>query len=123
MDRVFEMADTIAANAPLAVRATRHGVRRILTMPMDDGYELQEQLGKPLRRSNDAREARPRAIDLITDRRKGRIYTVGRLDEESEGFLSRLTERFEAEDSDVFRLEAYVERAASNRPFASRGHG
>lgn len=37
--------------------------------------------------TNEEREARPRAIDLITDPRKGRIYTVGRLDEESEGLL------------------------------------
>ena len=33
--------------------------------------------------TNDPREIRPRAIDLITDRKKGRIYTVGRLDEET----------------------------------------
>jgi len=37
--------------------------------------------------TNERREARPRAIDLITDPDKGRIYTVGRLDEESEGLI------------------------------------
>ncbi len=37
--------------------------------------------------TNDLREARPRAIDLVTDRRKGRIYTVGRLDEDTEGLV------------------------------------
>jgi len=37
--------------------------------------------------TNEARELRPRAIDLITDPRKGRIYTVGRLDEESKGLI------------------------------------
>lgn len=37
--------------------------------------------------TNDPRETRPRAIDLITDRKKGRIYTVGRLDEETEGLV------------------------------------
>lgn len=37
--------------------------------------------------TNEKRETRPRAIDLITDRAKGRIYTVGRLDEESKGLL------------------------------------
>jgi 23S rRNA pseudouridine2605 synthase len=37
--------------------------------------------------TNERRETRPRAIDLITDRAKGRIYTVGRLDEESKGLL------------------------------------
>ena len=28
-----------------------------------------------------------RAVDLVTDRRKGRIYTVGRLDEDTEGLV------------------------------------
>lgn len=37
--------------------------------------------------TSDPREARPRAIDLITDRKKGRIYTVGRLDEETVGLV------------------------------------
>jgi 23S rRNA pseudouridine2605 synthase len=37
--------------------------------------------------TNERREARPRAIDLVTDPDKGRIYTVGRLDEESEGLI------------------------------------
>jgi len=37
--------------------------------------------------TNDVREARPRAIDLITDKRKGRIFTVGRLDEDTEGLV------------------------------------
>ncbi|MBL8860502.1 MAG: rRNA pseudouridine synthase [Planctomycetes bacterium] len=37
--------------------------------------------------TNEARETRPRAVDLITDPFKGRIYTVGRLDEESKGLV------------------------------------
>jgi 23S rRNA pseudouridine2605 synthase len=37
--------------------------------------------------TNDRREARKRAIDLITDPDAGRIYTVGRLDEESTGLI------------------------------------
>lgn len=37
--------------------------------------------------TNEERETRPRAVDLITDQRKGRIFTVGRLDEESEGLI------------------------------------
>ncbi len=37
--------------------------------------------------TNEIRETRPRAIDLITDPKKGRIFTVGRLDEESKGLL------------------------------------
>lgn len=37
--------------------------------------------------TNEEREQRPRAVDMITDRDKGRIYTVGRLDEESKGLI------------------------------------
>lgn len=37
--------------------------------------------------TNEEREMRPRAVDLITDPRRGRIYTVGRLDEESKGLI------------------------------------
>ena len=37
--------------------------------------------------TNDQRESKPRAIDLITDRKKGRIYTVGRLDEDTVGLV------------------------------------
>jgi 23S rRNA pseudouridine2605 synthase len=37
--------------------------------------------------TSEARETRPRAVDLITDPTKGRIYTVGRLDEESKGLI------------------------------------
>ncbi|MFT5154498.1 MAG: 23S rRNA pseudouridine2605 synthase, partial [Planctomycetota bacterium] len=37
--------------------------------------------------TNERRETRPRAIDMITDRDKGRIYSVGRLDEDSRGLL------------------------------------
>jgi 23S rRNA pseudouridine2605 synthase len=37
--------------------------------------------------TNETREMRTRAIDLITDRNKGRIFTVGRLDEDSSGLI------------------------------------
>jgi len=37
--------------------------------------------------TSDPRETRPRAIDLITDRKRGRIFPVGRLDEETVGLL------------------------------------
>ncbi len=50
-------ADAIAANAPVAVRETRRGVREILSMPLADAYRRQEEIGAPLRRTADAREA------------------------------------------------------------------
>jgi 23S rRNA pseudouridine2605 synthase len=37
--------------------------------------------------TNEPRETRPRAVDFVTDPRKGRIYTVGRLDEASQGLI------------------------------------
>jgi enoyl-CoA hydratase len=57
LDAAFEVADAIAANAPLAVRETRRGVREVLTLPLDDAYRLQEEIGRPLRATDDAREA------------------------------------------------------------------
>jgi enoyl-CoA hydratase len=50
-------ADAIAANAPLAVRETRRGVRELLGLPLELAYRRQEELGRPLRRSEDAAEA------------------------------------------------------------------
>lgn len=37
--------------------------------------------------TSDPREDRRRAIDMITDRKAGRIFTVGRLDEDSSGLI------------------------------------
>lgn len=37
--------------------------------------------------TNEERENRPRAIDLIRDPKKGRIFTVGRLDEKTTGLI------------------------------------
>ncbi len=37
--------------------------------------------------TNDPREGRRRAIDFIDDKKRGRIYTVGRLDEDSSGLV------------------------------------
>ncbi|MCP5057354.1 MAG: crotonase/enoyl-CoA hydratase family protein [bacterium] len=53
----FEAADAIAGNAPLAVRATRAGVRELLSLPLEQAYVRQEELGRPLRKTEDAREA------------------------------------------------------------------
>ncbi|HZP42172.1 MAG TPA: enoyl-CoA hydratase-related protein [Candidatus Binatia bacterium] len=50
-------ADAIAANAPLAVRETRRGVRELLHLSLADAYRRQEEIGAPLRATEDAREA------------------------------------------------------------------
>lgn len=56
LEEAFAAADAIAANAPLAVRATRAGVRELHSLPLEDAYRRQEELGRPLRGSEDARE-------------------------------------------------------------------
>jgi enoyl-CoA hydratase len=57
LDVALDTADAIAANAPLAVRETRRGVREILALPLEQAYVRQEELGRPLRATEDAREA------------------------------------------------------------------
>jgi len=52
----LEIAEAIAANAPLAVQETRRGVRELLGLPLDVAYRRQEEIGRALRRSDDARE-------------------------------------------------------------------
>jgi enoyl-CoA hydratase/carnithine racemase len=55
--RVHQTGIVIASNAPLAVAAARAGVRELLTVELPRGYERQEELGRPLRNTEDAREA------------------------------------------------------------------
>jgi len=57
LETAFGLADAIASNAPLAVRETRRGVRELLALPLDEAYRRQEELGRPLRATEDAREA------------------------------------------------------------------
>jgi enoyl-CoA hydratase/carnithine racemase len=57
MEVAFEAADAIARNAPLAVRETRRGVREIVGLPLAEGYRRQEEIGRELRKTEDAREA------------------------------------------------------------------
>jgi enoyl-CoA hydratase len=68
----FAYADAIAANAPLAVRATRSGVRELLALPLDEAYRRQEELGRPLRKTEDAREAQRSFVEKRKPVWKGR---------------------------------------------------
>jgi len=65
-------ADAIAANAPLAVRETRRGVRELVHLSLADAYRRQEELGAPLRRTDDAREAQRAFVEKRKPVWKGR---------------------------------------------------
>jgi len=55
--KALACADAIAANGPVAVRETRRGVREIVHLSLADGYRRQEEIGRELRKTEDAREA------------------------------------------------------------------
>jgi enoyl-CoA hydratase len=67
----LEVADAIAANAPLAVRETRRGVRELLGMSLPQAYVRQEELGRPLRATQDAREAQRAFVEKRRPRFEG----------------------------------------------------
>jgi enoyl-CoA hydratase/carnithine racemase len=72
MATALDTADAIASNAPLAVRATWHGVRELLHLPLAEAYRRQEELGRPLRRTDDAREAQRAFVEKRRPRWTGR---------------------------------------------------
>ena len=70
--RAFECADAIAGNAPLAVRETRRGVREILHLSLADAYRRQEEIGRELRKTEDAREAQHAFVEKRKPRWRGK---------------------------------------------------
>jgi len=72
LPRALDAASRIAANAPLAVQATWRGVREIAGLPLAEAYRRQEELGRPLRRTEDAREAQRAFVDKRSPRWSGR---------------------------------------------------
>lgn len=72
MERSFEIADRIAANAPLAVQATLRGVRALEGTDLETAYAKQEEFGRPLRRTDDAREAQRAFVERRPPVFKGR---------------------------------------------------
>ena len=72
METAFAAADAIARNAPLAVRETRRGVREILALPLDEAYRRQEEIGRELRKTEDAREAQRAFVEKRKPEWRGR---------------------------------------------------
>lgn len=70
--RAFQCADRIAANGPLAVAETRRGVREILHLSLEDAYRRQEEIGRVLRKSEDAREAQRAFVEKRKPSWKGK---------------------------------------------------
>jgi enoyl-CoA hydratase len=71
LDRALEIADQIAANAPLAVEATLRGVRELEGMDLTTAYRKQEEFGRPLRKTEDAREAQRAFVEKRKPRFRG----------------------------------------------------
>ena len=61
LTRALEIAETIAANGPLAVRAMLQTIRDTEGMPEDDAFKLEAKLGAAVFQSEDAKEG-PRAF-------------------------------------------------------------
>lgn len=72
LERAFQTADQIARNAPLAVQATLKGVRALEGMNLEAAYAAQEDFGRPLRKTEDAREAQRAFVEKRRPRFVGR---------------------------------------------------
>ena len=72
LPEALRLADAIAANAPLAVRETRRGIRELIHLPLEDAWRRQEELGRPLRRSADAAEGTRAFLEKRPPRWEGR---------------------------------------------------
>jgi enoyl-CoA hydratase/carnithine racemase len=56
LDEALRIAELIAANGPLAVRAARDAVYQGLALPLDEALRLEQFQAEPLRQSDDAME-------------------------------------------------------------------
>lgn len=72
LDRALETADQIASNAPLAVQATLRGIRQLEGLGLEEAYTRQEEFGRPLRRTRDAREGQRAFVERRRPRFEGR---------------------------------------------------
>jgi enoyl-CoA hydratase len=61
MDKVFALASRLAANGPLAVQKVKEGIMRSSGLPLDQAYQVENEVSAVVMQSKDAREG-PRAF-------------------------------------------------------------
>ena len=61
LPRALELAARLAENGPLAVRKIKEGVLRASGLPLDQAYQIENEVSAAVMRSEDAREG-PRAF-------------------------------------------------------------
>lgn len=61
LDKAFELAEKLAANGPLAVRKVKEGLMRSSGLPLDQAYQIENEVSAAVMASQDAREG-PRAF-------------------------------------------------------------
>jgi enoyl-CoA hydratase/carnithine racemase len=72
LEAALRLAEEIAANAPLAVRATKTVVTRSRDWPVDEQFDHQEDVIRPVRASEDAREGARAFAEKRAPRWQGR---------------------------------------------------
>jgi enoyl-CoA hydratase len=61
MDKALELANKLAANGPLAVQKVKEGILRSSGLPLDEAYQVENEVSAAVMQSKDAREG-PRAF-------------------------------------------------------------
>jgi enoyl-CoA hydratase len=61
MDKAFELAERLVRNGPLAVQKVKEGIVRSSGLPLDQAYQVENEVSAVVMQSKDAREG-PRAF-------------------------------------------------------------
>jgi enoyl-CoA hydratase len=61
MEKAFEWASRIAANAPLAVQATKESVMQGLSLDLEEAFKLESKIASQIFQTEDAKEG-PKAF-------------------------------------------------------------
>ena len=72
MPAAMELAGTIAAKSPIGLRMAKEAINKVEWMPVEEGYELEQQYSSRLLLTEDAKEATRAAIERRAPNFKGR---------------------------------------------------